>query len=671
MGTSKETRDCEECATPFDHESSMKDGIFFLHIPLKGQLMQLLCDPALYECLTNRNLETLAQSSVISDVTTGKLYQNLIRNHGISKNDLSLTWNADGIPVFKSSQYSIWPIQCAVNELPPHLRSNNILLTGLWFGATKPKMNTFLEAFVNECRDLEDNGFLVRGEPIPRKVFALICCSDSPARAMLRNCKQFNGKSGCDWCEHEGVPVVRNRGPPTRYYPQRGPQTTRTSQSQAAYAIEAETLKEPVKGVKGVSLIDVLPTFDTVNGFTPEYMHSVCQGVVRQLSNLWFDSTNHETEFYLGKKVEELDERLAAISPPSEITRAPRSVKERKFWKASEWRAFLLYGLVVLNGLLPRAYLEHFFLLVHGVYTLLGDRITDDMLSHAKACLEKFATDMETLYGLTSCTFNVHLMTHLADGVKNCGPLWATSAFAFEANNHMLLKMFNGTQYVPQQICDTFILSQKLPAIGRECIRDDTCPRVKHLFSKLSKEKIPTQSQRILSTTVTALGNGQAVRLTASETISLGLVINKDVVNRSATFYNRFIVNHVLYTAQSYTRSQRHHDFYVRIVSSTTKYGIIVGLYTVKPDCQCSNAELQACECELYHVVIIKVLRHCEGRSLFSNNECGVASHFVKEYVDTHQIMVIKPEQLEAKCINLKMRNRDFLCELPCKFYGD
>ncbi|XP_046841889.1 uncharacterized protein LOC124436007 [Xenia sp. Carnegie-2017] len=213
IGTSAESTKCDECDTPFNRENSMKNGTFFLHIPLKEQLKQLLSDPILYEYLTNRNLEVLTESTVISDVTTGKLYKSLIRDKAMAKNDISLTWNADGIPVFKSSQYSIWPIQCMINELPPHLRSKNILLTGLWFGATKPQMNTFLEAFVNECHDLEKKGFLLREEIIPRKVFALVCSSDSPARAMLRNCKQFNGKYGCDWCEHEGVSVLRNRGP--------------------------------------------------------------------------------------------------------------------------------------------------------------------------------------------------------------------------------------------------------------------------------------------------------------------------------------------------------------------------------------------------------------------------------------------------------------------------
>lgn len=302
-------------------------------------------------------------------------------------------------------------------------------------------------------------------------------------------------------------------------------------------------------------------------------------------------------------------------------------------------------------------------------YTLLGDKITNCMLSHAKVCLVKFAADMENLYGLTSCTFNVHLMTHLADGVKNCGPLWATSAYSFESNNHMLLKMFCGTQYVSQQICDTFILAQKLPAIGGECIREDTCPRVVNLFRKLLKENLPIQSQRILQRNVSALGKGKPAYLTAAQSVSLALLIGRDVVNRSATEYNRFIVNHILYTAQSYTRSNRHHDFLVKY-DHEAKYGIVLGLYTVKPDCQCNEADMQGCQCTIYNVVLLRELQ-CETGSLYSSKECEVVSHFLKEYVESHGIVAICPESLHNKCINLKLRNRQFLCEIPCQFYGD
>ena len=89
---------------------------------------------------------------------------------------------------------------------------------------------------------------------------------------------------------------------------------------------------------------------------------------------------------------------------------------------------------------------------MYGIYTLVGDSISSDSIALSEACLTKFVIQLEELYGLSHCTFNVHCLTHLAQCVKDCGPLWATSAFVFESHNHVLLNMFNGTQCVPQQI---------------------------------------------------------------------------------------------------------------------------------------------------------------------------------------------------------------------------
>ena len=114
------------------------------------------------------------------------------------------------------------PYKPSINELPPHLRASNLLLMGLWFGE-KPYMNTFLKPFVMECSKLENEGFLFGSKSVPRKVVPLLFCGDAPARAMVRNAKQFNGKYGCDWCESPGVTLLTGNGPPTRYYPHRTP----------------------------------------------------------------------------------------------------------------------------------------------------------------------------------------------------------------------------------------------------------------------------------------------------------------------------------------------------------------------------------------------------------------------------------------------------------------
>lgn len=75
--------------------------------------------------------------------------------------NLSLTWSADGISIFKSSPFHILPIQITINKLSPDMRSKHVLLAGLWFGASKPKMNYFLQPFVDECIQPEEEGLTV------------------------------------------------------------------------------------------------------------------------------------------------------------------------------------------------------------------------------------------------------------------------------------------------------------------------------------------------------------------------------------------------------------------------------------------------------------------------------------------------------------------------------
>lgn len=87
------------------------------------------------------------------------------------------------------------------------------------------------------------------------------------------------------------------------------------------------------------------PHFDVIKGFAVDYMHCALLGVVRQFVSLWFDSHNHGQRWYIGTKIRDANQRLVKITPPHEITRVPRKLDTRKFWKASEWRSFLLYSI--------------------------------------------------------------------------------------------------------------------------------------------------------------------------------------------------------------------------------------------------------------------------------------------------------------------------------------
>ena len=77
----------------------------------------------------------------------------------LSPHNLSFTWNTDGVPVFKSSNFSLWPLYLVVNELSPKKRfSKDMILAGLWFGSSKPAMWIYLKPFHSALSKLEREG---------------------------------------------------------------------------------------------------------------------------------------------------------------------------------------------------------------------------------------------------------------------------------------------------------------------------------------------------------------------------------------------------------------------------------------------------------------------------------------------------------------------------------
>lgn len=64
-----------------------------------------------------------SESALLTDIRDGKLYKSLVESGHIRVGStITLTFNTDGIPVFKSSKSSFWPIFLTVNELPYKIR---------------------------------------------------------------------------------------------------------------------------------------------------------------------------------------------------------------------------------------------------------------------------------------------------------------------------------------------------------------------------------------------------------------------------------------------------------------------------------------------------------------------------------------------------------------------
>lgn len=138
------------------------------------------------DCRTILNTPTVIQTVQMGD---GLYWHNGVRNsllHILKRlsnvpSEVSLIVNADGIKLSKSSKYEMWPILYRIHELP------NIppTVVGIYAGDKKPKTcEDFLRKFVNEMKDLMQDGLEVNQQIVFVKLRCVIC--DSPARAFVK-----------------------------------------------------------------------------------------------------------------------------------------------------------------------------------------------------------------------------------------------------------------------------------------------------------------------------------------------------------------------------------------------------------------------------------------------------------------------------------------------------
>ncbi|GBN35492.1 hypothetical protein AVEN_110229-1, partial [Araneus ventricosus] len=447
---------CEE--VPFNAEESIRNGNFFMYMPLKPQIKIKLEKENLNEANEYRKKNSNGLGENYRDVMDGDLYRSIPAVNNFD--NLSLQFNVDGIPIYRKSRYSIWPIQCVFNELPP-VKRKHIMMCGLWFGKEKPDINfNYFIPFVNELDSLIKSGInwfdKHENKNKSTNIIPLICSSDAPARAMIQNFTQYNGAYGCGFCEQKGEVVEKGRGTCRIYDVVKGSLPQLRSHDQTVEDASVATEKSnPFKGVKGPSLLMKLyPHFDLINGFIPDFMHAVLLGVTRQIVNIWIE-TSKLTCSLNGKSVKKLNERIHQLKVPSETVRCLRSTKDISFWKASEWRIFFYVSPIILMDILEVKAYKNWLCFVHCISLLLSNSVSSKDVSDAERSLKKFITGVKEIYGVQELSYNMHLLLHMPKAVSSWGPLWAHSCFIFENSLGKLKTFHHGTKGVPTQILST------------------------------------------------------------------------------------------------------------------------------------------------------------------------------------------------------------------------
>lgn len=437
---------------------------YFVYIPIKKQLIDDV----------NSNIEIILEyySAVVKeknivDLQNGSIYKNAQKNWP-NCILLPLTLNADGVKVYTSSSYSLWMLQLYQSYLPPNKRFllKNILIVAAHIDKHKPKMNDFLYPLLNELRSIQESGGIsieFKGQKYNLMPLIISCCCDLPAKADIQCMVGHSGKFGCGYCKHPAIPVKsdRSRRLVNRFI--KGHYELRNHKN-TLDTYERQSFQTPIEGIKGVSCMIAAKDFDLINSFAIDHMHCAELGIMKKLLSLWLDKDSSTKPYYIIKKKQLiLSNKIVKIKPPSEISRKPKSIFQKGEYKANELRSMLLFYLPLsLRGALATKYVKHFEFFSSSMHMLLQESISLDTLNEAERKLNEFADSYEELYGSSNVTMNLHLLRHLALAVKNLGPLWSQSAYAFESNNGIIVKANNCTKEMVHQLAWKYTIKKTL-----------------------------------------------------------------------------------------------------------------------------------------------------------------------------------------------------------------
>ncbi|VDI01910.1 Hypothetical predicted protein [Mytilus galloprovincialis] len=326
---------------------------------------------------------------------------------------IDICFNIDGLPLFKSSRTSLWPILCGLSlEKYPVA----VFPVALCLGQSKPKDLNFMNDAIEELQRLNGNGFQFKERTIQIKICSFIC--DAPAKAMIKNVKLYSGYYGCDKCTQTGVWNGR-----ITY------QEIDTAQPRTDISFRSQSQPEHHHGNTPLTNLPI----DMTKAFPVDYMHQTCLGVMKRLLLLWLRG---KRDFKLSaQNKDQISFKLLQLRKaiPSVFARKPRSLDDVDRWKATEYRQFLLYtGKIVLKDILRPELYSHFMTLSVGIGIIVSPELSKNHQMYAENLLKFFIAQGREIYGPEFLVYNVHSMMHIADDVKNLGHLDKFSAFPYE-----------------------------------------------------------------------------------------------------------------------------------------------------------------------------------------------------------------------------------------------
>ncbi|KAJ1531912.1 hypothetical protein ONE63_000555 [Megalurothrips usitatus] len=649
---------CSVCQVPLQDSKSVcgvdasHDVLFFIEMPIEDQIQTMLKRPGFLELLQHRFRREKQSPLNIEDIYDGEIYKKCFHDGFLSNpNNVSFFMYFDGVSLFKSSRFSLWPIYYSINELryEDRTKKENILLAGLWFGP-KPNVNLLLKPLYDKMLKLETNGVylsLPNGQNIVVKAKVLGAVGDLPAKAAFMRFTHFNGMYSCFYCLSSGGRHEVGDGNTTvQVFPYSRDMVLRTS---------AETVDPDasVYGVKGPSMLShILPDFIPCMGI--DLMHGTFLGQMRALMSFWFDSSFSTFPFSIRQYTDIVDARLKSIRPPFSFQRLPRALKDLPLYKAYDYKVFMFYySLPVLLDILPVNYWVHHSIFVTAISILSQESISPDQLNYVDDMLHKYVSDFQTLYGVRYLGLNVHQLLHLVSCVRSLGPAYVYSCFFYESVNGQLARLVHGTRHTALQICSSVTALLNLPTMVN-FMNDNEAKVLCRKFLLTGKQRV--KIVEIVNQNTFVVGVYSPCHPTPRR-ISALLQESFNIVGGRCKYFHRLKKKSVMFCSEKYVRSSKKTSCFAAVVHNGVPY--LCKILSFLKWFSCDFACPPQCEqCLKMFFCLVRVYERVPWEIM----EHGIPVGYLNKVTPSRDVKLFLVEDLKSVCVYVSVDGNEYLC---------
>lgn len=227
----------------------------------------------------------------------------------------------------------------------------------------------------------------------------------------------------------------------------------------AATAISSNLNQVTQYGQTNSSYLQNFTEFPLVTGQIIDIMHCLFGGVTKKMCVLLFSDKFKDRKFSLYQHIKAINKKISELKPPSHFTTRLRSLEYIKYFRAHEFRSFILYfGPIILREFMPQDQLKNLILLSQISYLVCQPHFTDAMIK----CLEKkvieFLDSFSKIYGPEFVTINFHELVHLGQNIRSNGAIYSLSCFGFENFNKLLKETVHGSSRSDREMINRFNL---------------------------------------------------------------------------------------------------------------------------------------------------------------------------------------------------------------------